>query len=95
MTASAPFPLPNAAAAGGRGENAATVTHVLLIDALDRAALRAAASGLRECVEAHGVAIAAHAMYDLVFAFAPGAIRDRPPRAAPREDLRRKWQAER
>ncbi len=95
VSVSAPFPLPNATATGGRGEDAATVTHVLLIDALDRAALGAVTPALRKRVEAHGVAIAAHAMYDLAFAFAPGAVRDRPPRAAPREDLRLKWQAER
>ena len=91
VAAAAPFPLPNAAA-GGAGAKAATVTHVLLIDALDRTALTAFAPELRQRVEASGIAVAAQAAYDLAFALAPCGGRDRPPRAPPREDLRRKWQ---
>jgi hypothetical protein len=89
----APFPLPNAGAEGGRGKTSATVTHVLLIDALDRAALAAVTPTLLASVEAQGMAIAAHAAYDLVFAVAPSlAGSDGAVRAAPREDLRRRWQ---
>lgn len=93
VSASAPFPLPNAVAAAERGVDPVTVTHVLLIDALDRTALTAVAPALLQRVEAHGIAIAAQAAYDLVFAVASDeATGERAPRAAPREDLRRKWQ---
>ncbi len=89
----AAFPLPNTGTKPGGDGAPAAVTHVLLIDTLDRAALAALTPALLTRVRGQGIGIVAQGTYDLAYTHAPdradGGARER---AAPREDLRRRWQ---
>jgi len=89
----AAFPLPNTGTKPAGGGAWAAVTHVLLVDTLDRAALATLTPALLARVRGQGIGIVAQGTYDLAFTHAPdradGGERER---AAPREDLRRRWQ---